>query len=179
MLSDLQTGHSAKRNQETGLRGYPITRHRRFLDPYTSGVADLATTNARLARATQGNPRLYRLIDRVITAEQAWMTGSARPLFREPPPIHDLSRLQADLTRSKELFDACRRVEAAFQADIGHDKSVAQTRIRHALLTSLVVNFVIGLTVLLAAVRSNRRFERMLLPPVQHLRDGLRDLAAG
>src|SRR3712207_7176002 len=58
-------------NQETGLRGYLITREERFLQPYEAGVADLEDVDAQIASWTGVDAelagRLAELTDRKST----------------------------------------------------------------------------------------------------------------
>lgn len=63
-------------NQETGVRGYALSRDPAFLDPYRDGVADEAAALAGAARAPRGRAEAA-LVEDVARAGQTWRTGYA------------------------------------------------------------------------------------------------------
>jgi CHASE3 domain sensor protein len=79
MLSALQDGHIAMINQETGLRGFLVTREERFLEPYWKGAADLDRADAELAALARAEPDLEEHILALEAAEQDYIQQWAAP----------------------------------------------------------------------------------------------------
>ena len=105
MLSALQDGHIAMINQETGLRGFLVTREPRFLEPYWKGVTDLERADAALAALVAEEPEIEEAFAELELAEQAFIEEWAEPTLRAQPEIGDTEALSALLRQDKRLFD--------------------------------------------------------------------------
>ena len=70
-------------NQETGIRGYALTRNADFLTPYRDGLADEAAALAVLREHLAGRPEAVQ-VDDVERAVQAWRSGYAEPVVATP-----------------------------------------------------------------------------------------------
>src|SRR3712207_6563637 len=92
-------------NQETGLRGYLITREERFLQPYEAGVADLAEADAEIASWTGVDAELAGRLAELTAAHEEWTEEWVRPILAEQPAVGDRVALAELLSRDKSLFD--------------------------------------------------------------------------
>jgi len=115
-LSALQDGHVAMVNQETGLRGFLITRERRFLQPYEAGVLELSRQDVRLRALAEYDAQLTDWVGRLQAAEQRWIDAFALPILQNQPALGASAELSAVLTAEKEDFDAYRAVQAEVRA---------------------------------------------------------------
>src|SRR6185312_12880943 len=66
-------------NQETGIRGYALTRNADFLTPYRDGLAGEAAALAVLRSHLDGRPERAELED-VERAAEAWRSEYAEPV---------------------------------------------------------------------------------------------------
>jgi signal transduction histidine kinase len=95
-------------DQETGIRGYVITRDDRLLQPYRSGRADQADAVAELRRVMRGDPAegdVLAALAAVETAMEDWQDSVADPLLDGPVAERDLD---ATFIRSTAIFDEVR-----------------------------------------------------------------------
>lgn len=179
VLSALQDGHVAMVNQETGLRGFLVTRDPQFLQPYLAGAASLQLLDARLTGWAAEDPGLAVQVAQLQDAEHMWITGWALPLQQDRPDVGDAAGLSALLLRGKSLFDDYRAVEAGLRATVEEGRDLAVHRQRNALLTGALVDLAVAGVVGLAVRRANRRLAEQLLPAAREVRDALAALAAG
>ena len=113
-------------NQETGVRGYMITRRRESLRPYFSGRFGVATDFARITKLSQDDPPLRRmlpLLRRQIRSLHAWFARQIAFVADSPAGQR---RAQRDLPAGQSRFEAFRRTAARMRADV--DRFVEQTR---------------------------------------------------
>ncbi|HSK98305.1 MAG TPA: diguanylate cyclase [Euzebyales bacterium] len=102
-------------NQQTGLRGFALTRREAFLAPYLRGTTDFEDAVAsvrRLADAPTG-----RQLDAQVTTARQWRALAEEDIARwraEPDTPVSADR---EATR-KRVFDRFRELNAAFQRDV-------------------------------------------------------------
>ena len=65
-------------NQETGVRGYVLTRQMDFLQPYTQGLGDAATARRLLQPLLSGLPEARRLLSVADEKAAAWSDQFAK-----------------------------------------------------------------------------------------------------
>lgn len=94
-------------DQETGVRGYVLSKDPSFLEPYESGVREESTLHARLLAELAGDVRIAADLRAVHSASDAWRREYARPLIesaRTPgsgtPPALDASKTRFDRVRT-------------------------------------------------------------------------------
>ena len=178
-LGAIQDGHVAMINQETGLRGYLVTRDRQFLEPYTQGAADLQELDRQLVDWSADDPELATQVARLQQAEQDWINGWALPLLDSQPDRADGPRLAALLLEGKRLFDAYRVVQSEVRADVERRRDLVSEQQQNALLAVAVVDLVVLALVIGTVKRANRRLVEEIVPPTQQVRDALSALTAG
>ena len=179
MLSALQDGHIAMLNQETGLRGFLVTREARFLEPYTKGVADLAEADATLRRLGADDEELADALAALEAAEQRFVTEWAQPVLAAQPAVGDMVALDSLLNRDKLRFDAYRAVEAEARVLVEEQRRDALALQRGVVMAGAALSLAVAGAVAIAVRRANRKLTETLLPPTQRVRETLAALAAG
>ncbi len=179
MLEALQDGHVAMVNQETGLRGFLVTRDLRFLEPYRSGAEDLVRFDGVLTGLARDDAGTAALAAELRAAEQRWIRTWAEPTLLAPPAITDTAALADRLLVGKRLFDDYRAVQARART-AAEDQRTAASRLQGAVLVGgAALGLVVAGGVALAVRRANRRLTAQILPPTRRVRDTLAALAAG
>ena len=179
MSRALQDSHVAMLNQETGLRGYLITREERFLQPYEAGVADLQEVDAEIASWTGVDAELAGRLAELTAAHQRWTQDWVRPMLAGQPAVGDAVALAELLRQDKALFDQYRAIEAQARAAVEERRAGAMALQQLALYAGALVG--VGTAGAVAAVLRGayRRLEAQVVPPTQEVRDALAALAAG
>jgi signal transduction histidine kinase len=152
-------------DQETGLRGYALTRDERFLEPYRKGLVDEQKTRAQLERDVlpDDSSRLALLtVDAAITAwrEQYASLRTAGG---------DVGGSDGTIQFGRELFDRVRATNVALDAQLAAQVTTAQ---READRDRQLVVFVLALmTVAVAAavVGLQRALQTAVLRPMSDL----------
>jgi signal transduction histidine kinase/DNA-binding response OmpR family regulator len=179
VLSALQDGHVAMVNQETGLRGFLVTRDPQFLQPYYEGARNRQVLDARLESWAEHDPALAEQVVRLRTAEDAWLDRWALPLLETQPDVSDRARLTTLLLSGKNLFDSYRAVEQDARAAVERDRRDAVSTQRTALLVGAGLDVLVAAVLAVALRRANRRLTEQVLPPTEQVRETLADLIAG
>ncbi len=179
MLSALQDGHIAMLNQETGLRGFLVTREARFLEPYIKGVADLAEADATLLRLGADDEELADALADLEAAEQRFVTEWAQPVLAAQPAVGDMVALDSLLDRDKLRFDAYRAVEAEARVLVEEQRRDALALQRGVVMAGAALSLAVAGAVAVAVRRANRKLTETILPPTQRVRETLAALAAG
>jgi signal transduction histidine kinase/CheY-like chemotaxis protein len=178
-LEALQDGHVAMVNQETGLRGFLVTRDLRFLEPYRSGAADLLRFDGVLTDLARDDAATARLVSDLRAAEQRWIRTWAEPTMSAPPALTDTAALGERLLRGKQLFDEYRAVQAQARA-VAEEQRAGASRLQGAVLVGgAALGLVVAVGVAVAVRRANRRLSAQILPPAGRVRDALAALASG
>lgn len=103
-------------DQETGVRGYVLSRDASFLDPYASGARDEKTFEARLATQLAEHSRIAADLRTAGRLSDAWRRDYAEPLIEaaRTPGGAKAPSLEA----SKARFDEIRGQLATLEKDI-------------------------------------------------------------
>ena len=150
--TDLST---ALLNQETGVRGYILSGHEDFLQPYEDGIDQQARAAAELRRLA-GLGHLSGLLDdldRVEGAAAAWRLDFAEPVIADVRETGSGAG-PADPDLGKPEFDAVRATLQGLEGGIAVAQADAVARHREAGSTMSVVfvGIAVGLAVLLVMV---------------------------
>ncbi|MCU1591067.1 MAG: histidine kinase [Frankiales bacterium] len=152
-------------NQETGLRGYALTRDKTFLEPYRQGLVDEQATRARLERYVlpQDPARLALLtVDAAITA---WRDQYASLRTSDTAGGGTDSTIEF----GRELFDRVRQTNAALDAQLAGQVRSSQTEADRDRQLVLVVLALMGVAVVGAVVALQRALQTAVLRPMSHL----------
>jgi signal transduction histidine kinase/DNA-binding response OmpR family regulator len=179
MLTALQEGSVAMVDQETGLRGFLITRDEQFLAPYREGALAVDRLNTQLGAWAQDDPELARRVAELRAAEEAWIQGWAQPTLQAQPAVADRAALTASLLQGKELFDAYRTVETGVQQAVAERRAAASWHTRLALAVGTVVGLLVAVAAALRVRQVDRRASAEIAPAFARLSGRLSDLAGG
>lgn len=113
-------------DQETGIRGYALTRDDRLLQPYTAGQGDQVAIDRRLRKLVAGDPAgplFVARLDQVETVMDDWRDTVADPLLEGPADQPDLD---GTFIRSTALFDEVRAELDQLDRSIGNERTSAR-----------------------------------------------------
>ena len=157
---------------ETGVRGYMLTDDKRFLEPYRSGRAKLATRLARLhALAPPAQRKRIQRIDRDLNA---YITDYTEPLIQD----HSGSVLAAT-TEGKRRLDGLRGQFAALgnaQATISAARRAHAQALRSRMLVLAAGGSIVSVLMLIGLGFGLRRF---VLLPVRRVARAAEHVAQG
>jgi diguanylate cyclase (GGDEF)-like protein len=149
---------TAMLDQQTGLRGFALTRREDFLDPYRRGQTDfrVATAEARSLAA----PQVRALIDRQARIGEQWQGMAEREIARlraDPDAVTSIPETAA----RKRVFDRIRAVNAEVQAKLKEQKDrelAAAGRLSIGLVLGISLLFgLVGFITIERAARTARR----------------------
>lgn len=110
-------------NQETGVRGYALTGDRRFLEPYTDGLAAERRSVLRLQELLAGEPRPRDDLAATERAIDAWRRDHGTVVIAQVARDGPGPRASATAARGKSAFDAVRATWAAQNRHLAHARA--------------------------------------------------------
>lgn len=146
-------------DQETGLRGYLITRDQRFLEPYRVSGAKLGDLFTSIRSTVSDNPQQQKELEDVRQAYQRWQAYAEDAIARVQKSDPAVTSVAFNL-QGKELMDEVRKQQQEF-AD-GEDR-LKQVRMQDsrdvgkALQWTLLGLVVVFIGTLVNETRSNAR----------------------
>jgi signal transduction histidine kinase len=163
---------NAQVDQQTGVRGFLLTRRPEFLEPYRTGAERSREAVAQLHAAADALPELRSAVEEAERAEQDWRTTYAEPVIAADPAAPGLDAGRAS-------FDRMRATTGGLEARLEELRRDARAQLQSALSFIAVAGVAIGvvLLVLLAVVGYGLR--RMVLRPVSDLAAQVREVVAG
>jgi signal transduction histidine kinase len=166
-------------NQETGVRGYVITRNQAFLQPFTSGEEEELDDYATLRRLLSGQAVLSADLSNLLRAAQAWQRGSADRAIIETAAGSPKARSVATTALGKRQFDAIRLDSGALMAELARRHAEADGAIGSA-DTTLVVLLVLGLLLLMLAIEGTLlALGRWVTRPIFQMAEEVRIVSGG
>jgi signal transduction histidine kinase len=166
-------------DQETGVRGYALTRDRTFLQPYerarTAETEDLAELHRLIRSDRDAKPAL----DAVQKAAQDWQRTVAAPAVRGIAADDAAAAGVAAAPRAKELFDRIRARAGVLFSTVDHKAAESRNTRRRYLIVFVVALSLTVLVVAAAGLFVWSGMHRWVLAPVERLRDQTRVVAGG
>jgi diguanylate cyclase (GGDEF)-like protein/PAS domain S-box-containing protein len=152
---------AAMLDQESGVRGYLLTRDPLFLDSFSTGAGTFAAESRVARRAERDQPRLTDLLEAEIAAAARWRTRATRDIAApgRTAPV-------GGPRRAFRLMDAFRLANVRYERELDRAGAAALGDSRRS--TILVVLGLTGLLTLLGAaglrrsMRRERRSDRRL-----------------
>jgi diguanylate cyclase (GGDEF)-like protein len=135
---------TAMLDQQTGVRGFALTRQDEFLEPYLTGMLDFEDAVNDSGRLTHEHMRT--LIDREVAAARAWQRLAEQGVARmraEP----GLAAANSGVEVRKQAFDRFRAENTAVQQELAREKT---RELNRAELISLTL--VLGLGTLFGVI---------------------------
>jgi signal transduction histidine kinase len=166
-------------DQETGVRGYALSRDRTMLEPYLQSRQAQQRQLTSLHDLLDSNAGLAQRLDALAAAAVRWQQTIAEPavagISRGDPQAIQL----VESPRAKQMFDQVRARAAALSQAV-QDKSDHARRVRRNLLIVFVVAMALSVLVLAAAgLLLWRGLHRWVLVPIERLGSRTREVAGG
>ncbi|HUR72859.1 MAG TPA: ATP-binding protein [Sporichthya sp.] len=167
-------------DQETGVRGYVLSRDRAALRPYVQGRLDAANESAEIRRLLGSSPRVTADLDAIEAAGERWRADYASVAVAEvqaTPADQKLKKLPEKLGQAR--FNAVRAHFEELNASLTAERGQARqrvvdetTRIRTIAGGALVAAILGGLALWMA-------LRRLVLGPLDRLGSETRVVAGG
>jgi signal transduction histidine kinase len=162
-------------DQETGLRGYALTGDERFLEPYQRGLVDEQRTRAQLERdVPPGDPARLALLT-VDAAITAWRDQYASLRTADV----DGGSADGTIQFGRELFERVRQANAALDAQLGRQVSVAQADADRDRQVVLLVLALMAVAVAAGVIGLQRSLQNTVLRPMSRLADQVAVVSQG
>ncbi|MDX6273641.1 MAG: hypothetical protein QOJ92_851 [Frankiales bacterium] len=162
-------------NQETGLRGYALTRDRRFLEPYRQGLIDEQEARARLERYVMPRDPARLALLTVDAAITAWRDQYASLRTAD---VNDPGA-DATIEFGRELFERVRSTSGTLDAQLARQVRAAQSKADRDRQLVLVVLAIMALAVMGAVVMLQRALRTAVLRPMQGLAEQVAVVSRG
>jgi PAS domain S-box-containing protein len=133
-------------DEETGLRGFLLSRDATFLEPYQKATLQLEPEFSSLANLVRHDPEQTARLQRLQAAARAWQQAARQTLAQQSPA----SELQPQMMERKRQMDALRASADDFisaEASIRASRSFTALRVDKVSLYGLI-----GLAVLLGVL---------------------------
>ncbi len=166
-------------NQETGLRGYALTRQDTYLQPYTQGRTQTDVDLRRLHGLLTPEPAVSAQLDKLESAARKWQQDYTVKTLATIRATPDAAIPRIDFARGKTMFDTIRTDYNRLSGSIGDARQHARDQLRTAtqLLYGLVISAaVLAVIISLVLFRSLRRW---VTTPLSALRREVRTVAGG
>jgi signal transduction histidine kinase len=166
-------------DQETGIRGYILSRNTAFLGPYLTGIHDQQAAATRLASDLRTHPQLLTMAHRADAAGHAWNTSFAIPAVLSTRSGDPLRIQQELLGPGKAAFDTVRQRFDALDAALADERVSTGAALSDA-TTGLIVALAVGLVLLMVAgFAVERSLRRWVVEPLGGLGASVRRVAGG
>ncbi len=162
-------------DQETGLRGYALTRDERFLEPYRRGLVDEQKTRALLERNVRPGDSARLALLTVDAAITAWRDQYASLRIAGVDGVGSDSTIQF----GRELFERVRQTTSALDVQLARQVSTAQDEADRARQLVLVVLALMAVAVMAAVVGLQRALQNVVLRPMGHLAEQVAVVSQG
>ncbi len=156
-------------DEETGLRGFLLTRDPQFLEPYHQGELAAARANEVLDGYAASVPALAMRLARERTAADRWQESWAKPIA-EMAVVGTGPSAQ----EGKALFDAYRTAQAAFATAMAERTEILSRRSKNSITMTVALELIIFASLLILAWRQHRVLRDAIVTPVAAL---LRDIS--
>ncbi|MDT4923389.1 MAG: hypothetical protein QOG01_1102 [Pseudonocardiales bacterium] len=166
-------------NEETGLRGYALSRDPAFLEPYNQNVVAERADTKRLRDLVGHDSRLRAQLAALERAVRAWHEDVSGPAIAAIATGDARGAHLADRPAANQRFDSIRAQSGRLDAEL-----LARTREAKAARTTYGVFFVVALAVAVgllvaAGVTLWRGLRRWVLGPIDRLAAQTREVSSG
>jgi signal transduction histidine kinase len=166
-------------NQETGVRGYALTRRPALLTPYLHYRPVERVQEMQLRRLIEGHSELATRLDAVEHAADQWRTNVAEQYIRRVRAGDPTVAVAARSEQAKAAFDRIRRASASLTAGIAVErKRAVDARGTAVIFVWSAAGVLVGVT-LLAGFIVWRALRTSVLGPIEALAVQARLVAGG
>ncbi|MEA2154970.1 MAG: hypothetical protein QOE11_1110 [Solirubrobacteraceae bacterium] len=170
---------SALIDQETGVRGYVLSRRREFLAPYTQGRAAERAAVLQLQRLATTQPALRSALLAVTRSAQGWRAAYAQPAIAAAANLGLPLGSGANAAVGKQRFDRIRRALGALQSRIDALTASSRGRLDDAARVVVSAFVAVAAILLLSILAGAVVLRRTVTRPLARLAGSARHVAAG
>ena len=165
-------------DQESGIRGFLLTKQNGFLTPYEAGRQAEEATLTELRELMTGYPRVLAGVDALATSGKRWREDFAEPA-RQAAERATESPVRFGEETGKERFDAIRAAAEDLDARLVAERTEARDRLDSALRRLEVLFGIAMLAICTAGVLIWQNLRRDVLTPLDRLGAEARAVADG
>jgi signal transduction histidine kinase len=177
MLRNSSYEYNALINEETGVRGYIITRNLSFLQPYRQGSADAPADEATLRGLAAPYPRLRADLQVMLSRADHWHDDFAVPAIATVRRGGQVSG--AAEVAGKNDFDAFRLSVRVFNTEAKSEEAAALDRLHRATTITIVLAIVVALLLIGSAVAGWIGLNAWVKRPLESVRKEAQTVASG
>jgi signal transduction histidine kinase len=166
-------------NEETGVRGYALTRDETFLEPYRRGRTEERAAGAVLAPLLRRvDPGVVRDAGAVRHAADRWRRSFAEPVIADVRGGRS-TFTAADQARGKASFDRVRATLATLSASLQRERRRARAELRESARLVTVIFVAFGVLLLVTVLVSGGVLRAVAVVPLGRLAERVREVARG
>ncbi len=169
--------YNALINEETGVRGYTLTKQKDFLQPYYQGSSDAPGDEAQLRKLAAPYPPLRADLTTVLDRADRWHDDFAVPLIAAIGQGKSIPVTQEQTGKAE--FNAFRRAVRAFSAEANSERTAALTRLHDAITATITEAVAAGLLLIGTAVAAWLCLTFWVRRPLESLRKEAQTVASG
>jgi signal transduction histidine kinase len=166
-------------DQETGVRGFALSREEQFLAPFDAGKQEERVAARRLRALVRGEPALETQVAALDTVATRWREDSAARLIQRVRADRTPVRNTAVLDRSKEQFDAVRLQYAGLSAALDVERAAARDEIDSKTTQVIALSIAVVAVLIACAIVIWVGLRRLVLAPIDRLGRDARRVTAG
>ncbi len=166
-------------NQETGIRGFALSRTEDFLDPYKRGRQSAAATTEDLAGLLSDNPEVLTVLDELARAGEAWRRGFADPTIKVVRAAGEDAKVTLNERKGRALFDVVRATATRLDETIATSREEARDELRDGILRLQVLLAMALAAAVVAGVILWVSLRRSVTAPLDEVAAETRLVAAG
>jgi signal transduction histidine kinase len=169
--------YNALINEETGVRGYTITRQRDFLQPYNQGSSDAPADEAMLRNLAAPYPALMADLKVMLDRADRWHNDFAIPTIAAVGRNASISVAQEQTGKAE--FNAFRTSVKTFTDEATKERAAALNRLHAAITSTIIEAIVAGLLLIATAVAAWIGLALWVRRPLGSLRREAQTVASG
>jgi signal transduction histidine kinase len=173
--ADLTTAYV---DQETGVRGFVLSRDPSFLEPYTTGQQTAKNADAAI-RDHIPTPAVAAALDRVAAAGEAWHRDFADKAIKRTRAAGPTGKVSLNEELGQRRFDAIRTATDQLADAIAAERVRARERVDHGITWLWVLLGLAFGAVLVVGFLIWLALRRLVLSPLSHLAAETRTVAEG
>jgi len=166
-------------DQETGLRGYVLSRNETFLAPYDAAVKSEAQHAVQLRQHAEDDYAVRARIDALLAAASVWQHSVASPAIKLARTDRAAAARLVESVEAKQDFDLIRTRATALSDEVAHRTRAARSASTVAGVIFVVALSLAGLVVILGGLLLWRGLRRWVLVPIGRLGRQTRVVASG
>ena len=166
-------------NEETGVRGYILSRQTVFLQPYTEGTISANTDRQELGRLEAQDPTSRSLLARVDRAAQVWRSQFALPAMAATQHGRPTYATEAALDKGKDEFDEVRAAFAALDGALASSAAASTATLDQSQDLFVAVAVVLVALLVAAAAGATWSLRSWVTRPLDALQYDVRQVAGG